>query len=207
MLLCQPAGDAPIHLVQLRPPVAQPNPVRSPWGCLSCVLGSTTLCRRCRLLVWPGACLDLAVHLHELLVFQAFFANENSFPLKKTLFIKKKNKNQVINPNYGSVLGRAVSWEGGWAGAGAPTPAMGMLLELLLPVPGEEGAQHGDCMEIGRCYGFPVQEQEQASSAPGGCDNLLAGAHHQRDKIFMAALTCFPFQATVTYLLQIYMHV
>lgn len=92
MLLCRPAGDAPIHLVQLRPPVAQPNPVRSPWGCLSCVLGSTPSCRRYRLLVWPGACLDLAVHLHELLVFQAFFANENSFRLKKTLFIKKKKK-------------------------------------------------------------------------------------------------------------------
>lgn len=204
MLLCRPAGDAPIHLVQLRPPVAQPNPVRSPWGCLSCVLGSTPSCRRYRLLVWPGACLDLAVHLHELLVFQAFFANENSFRLKKTLFIKKKKKSS--HQSYLWICAWK-SWEGGWAGAGAPTPAMGMLLELLLPVPGEEGAQHGDFMETGRCYGFPVQEQEQASSAPGGCDNLLAGAHCQRDKIFMAALTCFPFQAMVTYLLQIYMHV
>ena len=34
-----------------------------------------------------------------------------------------------------------------------------------------------------------------------------AGAHCQGDKIFMAALSCFPFQATVTYLLQIYTHV
>lgn len=112
MLLCRPAGDAPIHLVQLRPPVAQPNPVRSPWGCLSCVLGSTPSCRRYRLLVWPGACLDLAVHLHELSVFQAFFANENSFRLKKTLFIKKKKKNQVISPTCGSVLGRAGKGDG-----------------------------------------------------------------------------------------------
>lgn len=34
-----------------------------------------------------------------------------------------------------------------------------------------------------------------------------AGAHCQGNKIFMAALSCFPFRGTVTYLLQIYMHV
>lgn len=40
-------------------------------------------------LVWPGAFLDLAVRLHEPFIFQAFFANENSFPPAKKLFIKK----------------------------------------------------------------------------------------------------------------------
>lgn len=72
------------------------DPAKTPMWCprrgLSCWLGSTPSCERGMLLVWPGAFLDLAVRLHEPFVFQAFFANENSFPPAKKLFIKKNKK-------------------------------------------------------------------------------------------------------------------
>lgn len=86
-----------------------------------------------------------------------------------------------------------------------PCPWCGKLPDSLLPGPRRGGnsawRQHGN---------WVASPSNSVSRRPLPQEDVTiccAGAYCQRDKIFMAALSSFPFPATVTYLLQIYMHV
>lgn len=90
----------------------------------------------------------------------------------------------------------------------SPVPSAGEDPELLsaisweMRVPGAEAA-----WKLGDAVVFPSNSVSRRPLPQEDVTICCAGAHCQGDKIFMAALSCFPFQATVTYLLQIYAHV